>query len=126
MTSGLDAAFIEKQRQSLARLRAALLLAAQGGEADESTLNAESRGGPREPEDDAQKLATLELDGNLVARDVARLNRVNRALQKIDAGTYGLSDISGEPIPRARLEAVPEAICTLAEERAAEAPGSNR
>jgi DnaK suppressor protein len=119
-TSSLDKAFIEKQRQSLARLREALLSAAQIGEGDEASYNAENRDGPVEPEDDAQRLARLELDGNLVARDIARLDRVNRALEKIEAGTYGLSDVSGLPIPRERLEAVPEAICTLAEESAAE------
>ena len=116
VTSGLDAAFIEKQRQALSRLRAALVSAAQEGEADEATLNAESAGRPREYEEDAQKLAALELDGNLVVHNVARLARVDRALEKIKAGTYGVSDVSGQPIPRERLEAVPDAICTLAEE----------
>ena len=115
-SSGLDAAFIEKQRQSLARLRADLMSAAQAGEADEASVNAESAGTPREYEDDAQKLAALELDGNLVVHDVERLARVDRALEKIRDGTYGVSDVSGGPIPRERLEAVPEAICTLAEE----------
>jgi len=62
----------------------------------------------------------LELEGNLVARDMARLAQVNRALAKITEGSYGLSDLSGQPIPRERLEAVPEAIFTLAEEKARE------
>ena len=119
-TSGLDAAFIEKQRQSLARLRIDLMSAAQSGEADEASVNGESAGTPREYEDDAQKLAALELDGNLVVHNVARLARVDRALEKIEDGTYGLSDVSGKPIPRERLEAVPEAICTVAEEDASE------
>jgi DnaK suppressor protein len=123
VSSGLDTAFIEKQRRYLSKLRMALLAAAQASEADEASVNAESRGGPREPEDDAQKLAALELDGQLVAHDIARLARVERALAKIEAGTYGLSDVSGSPIPRDRLEAVPEAICTLAEEGAAEKRG---
>ena len=112
-----DAAFIEKQRGELGRLRAALFAAAENAEADEGNIKSESGGGPREYEDDAQKLATLELDGNLVVRDVERLARVDRALKKIEEGTYGLSDLSGQPIPRERLEAVPEAICTLAEEK---------
>jgi DnaK suppressor protein len=116
--SGLDPAFIEQQRSSLNRLRVVLLAAARNSEADEVSVNTESRGGPREPEDDAQKLSALELDGQLVAHDVMRLARVERALAKIEAGTYGLSDVSGLPIPRDRLEAVPEAICTLAEESA--------
>jgi DnaK suppressor protein len=123
VVSGLDATFIEKQRQVLSRLRTALLSAAQDGEADEATLNAEASGRPREYEEDAQKLAALELDGNLVVRNVARLSRVNRALEKIEAGTYGLSDVSGQAIPLARLEAVPEAICTLAEESTFEQRG---
>jgi len=43
-------------------------------------------------------------------RDLQRLERVDRALRKIEEGTYGLSDISGQPIPRERLEAIPEAL----------------
>jgi DnaK suppressor protein len=119
-TSGLDAAFIEKQRQSLMKLRAALSSAVKDEEANEAAIKEESAGGPREYEDDAQKLATLELDGNLVVRDLERRGRVDRALMKIEEGTYGLSDMSGLPIPRERLEVVPESIHTLAEEQALE------
>jgi DnaK suppressor protein len=116
----LDPAFVEKQRQALLRLRVVLLNATSDGEADEAAIKEESAGGPREFEDDAQKLATLELDGNLVVRDVARLERVDRALKKIEEGTYGASDQSGQLIPQERLEAVPESIYTLAEETARE------
>ncbi|MEJ1963761.1 MAG: TraR/DksA family transcriptional regulator [Gammaproteobacteria bacterium] len=118
--SGLDSNFIEKQRQQLRSLRASLLSLAQAGEADEANIRSDSSGTPLEYEDDAQKLASLELDGNLVVRDVGRLERVDRALKKIEDGTYGVSDVSGLPIPRDRLEAVPEAICTLLEESALE------
>jgi len=31
-------------------------------------------------------------------------------LSKIEDGTYGLSDVSGRPIAKERLEAMPEAI----------------
>ncbi len=67
-------------------------------------------------EDDAQRLDALERDGNLIVRNVTRLERIDRALKKIEEGTYGFSDLSGTPIPRARLEAVPEAVYTLSEE----------
>jgi DnaK suppressor protein len=116
----LDVAFIERQRDYLTKLRAALRAASQSDETDEAQIKSESAGGPREYEDDAQKLAMLELDGNLIVRDVERLAHVDRALRKIEEGTYGLSDVSGQLIPRERLEAVPEAICTLAEEKARE------
>jgi DnaK suppressor protein len=116
-SSRLDAAFIDKQRQYLLRLRASLRAAARSSEVDEIDVIDDSSAGAQEYEDDAQKLAALELDGNLIVRDEERLERVDRALKKIDEGTYGLSDLSGLPIPRERLEAIPETLCTLAEEK---------
>jgi len=121
--SALDAAFLEKQRSYLVQLRTELLAAAQSDEDDEADIRRDSADRPREYEDDAQKLANLELDGNLVVRSLERLPRVERALTKLEQGTYGISDVSGEPIPRDRLEAVPEAICTLEEEGALERSG---
>lgn len=115
--SDLDAAFMEKQRQLLIRLRDALTSVTQSDQADEVNIRAASAAGPQEFEDDAQKLAALERDENLVVRDLERLERVNRALQKIADGTYGLSEVSGQRIPQQRLEAVPEATCTLSEEK---------
>ena len=123
--SGIDAAFVEKQRQYLLRLRANLVAAAAAAESDEADVKGE-RAGAMEHEEDAQELDALERDGNLVVRDVERLERVDRALQKIAEGTYGLSDSSGEPIPRERLEAVPEALYTLSEEKARERGRADR
>ena len=123
MSSGkprLDGVFIERQRQYLLRLQASLRAAARSSESDETDVRGDSANEAREYEEDAQKLDALELDGNLVVRDLERLERVNRALKKIDEGTYGLSDLSGEPISRERLEALPEAIYTLAEEKRCE------
>jgi DnaK suppressor protein len=116
----LDAAFLEKQRQNLLRLRASLVEGAQDAESEEAAVNADEDGAAVEFEDDAQRLDSLEREGNLVARGVDRLQRVDRALEKIKEGTYGLSDISGKPIPGERLEAVPEAICTVDEEAGVE------
>lgn len=48
--------------------------------------------------------------------DRTLLAEVEHALQKIDAGTYGLSELSGEPIDYARLESVPWARLTAAEQ----------
>jgi RNA polymerase-binding transcription factor DksA len=41
------------------------------------------------------------------------LAEVERALKKLDAGTYGLCDICNLPIDPARLEALPQAILCL-------------
>jgi DnaK suppressor protein len=118
--SPLDAAFIEKQRQTLLKLRAELSSALRDEEAEEAAIKDENAGGPREYEDDAQKLAALEVDGALLLRDLERLGRVDRALKKIEEGTYGLSDRSGLPIPPERLKVVPESLYTLEEEEALE------
>ena len=123
--SKLDADFIERQRHYLVRLRTSLKRAAQSAESDEASVNAGSTNAAGEFEDDAQRLAALELNGNLVVRDIGRLERVDRALAKIANGTYGLSDQSGNPIPRERLEAIPEAIYTLSEEESREAKERN-
>jgi DnaK suppressor protein len=111
-----DGAFIERQREQLTKVRAEILDAMQSKEAEEADINSQSAGEALENEDDAQRLAMLELDGNLVARDIQRLARIERALKKIDDGTYGVSDASGDPIPIERLEAFPEAIFTAAEQ----------
>jgi DnaK suppressor protein len=119
-TSKLDQAFLEQQRRKLTQLREELLRATQAGETEEAEIRSQSLGEAHESEDDAQKLATLDIDGAAVERSMQRLTRIERALQKIEDGTYGLSDASGDPIPRARLEAMPEAIYTLSELRARE------
>ena len=119
----LDKAFIDRQRLRLTNLRDELAAATQRKEAEEEDINSQSSGQAVEYEDDAQRLTTLELDGNLVARNAQRLAQVDRALEKIAEGTYGLSDASDHAIPRERLEATPEAIYTVAEQAARESSG---
>lgn len=41
------------------------------------------------------------------------LKQIDRALEKIQDGTYGICDISGEKIPPARLDAMPYATTTV-------------
>jgi DnaK suppressor protein len=103
-----DQAFLRRQREALTRLRRELLRTVKAKESEEGDIRTQSLGEAHESEDDAQKLAMLEVDGQLVSRDMQRLTLVERALQKIENGTYGLS-AAGKPIPRERLEAIPEA-----------------
>jgi DnaK suppressor protein len=121
-TSRFDQSFMRKQHQRLIKLRAALQSATRAGETKEKDIISQSQDGAQEQEEDAQKLAMLEVEGTLVAHDLGRLAQVERALAKIEEGTYGLSDVSGRPIPQERLEAMPEAIDTV-EEQAARSSG---
>jgi DnaK suppressor protein len=66
--------------------------------------------------DMSQSLFTREVDATVEQQVERRFQAVERALQKIEEGTYGLSDDSGEPIPRGRLEAMPEATRTVEEQ----------
>jgi DnaK suppressor protein len=116
----LDEAFLQKQKQKLQALRTQLLSARQGETREEAGANAEVQVQAHEAEDDAQRLTELELEGNLAAFADTRLNDIERALQKIDAGTYGVSEASGAPIPIERLEAYPEARTTLEEQKSSD------
>ncbi|MDE2138109.1 MAG: TraR/DksA family transcriptional regulator [Gammaproteobacteria bacterium] len=120
MNPKLDGAFLERQRLELLRLRATLVAATAAAESEEAEVRTQRTDGALEAEEDAQQLDALERGDDLVGRSIERLGRVDRALQKLEEGTYGVSDVSGQPIGRERLEAVPEALCTLSEERSLE------
>jgi DnaK suppressor protein len=119
--SRLDAAFLDRQRHRLNALRKQLLGVRRGQEGEQASENADRAGQAREYEDDAQKLTALELEDNLSAADDERLSNIERALRKIDEGTYGLSDGSGKPIPIERLEASPESLYTVEEQKSRDA-----
>jgi DnaK suppressor protein len=122
----LDAAYLERKRRQLTKLRDELRKTTNAAEAEEGSIKNESALQAREYEDDAQKLDMLEKEGSLVSRDIERLVRVERALKKIAEGTYGYSDVSGQRIPDDRLEAMPDATTTLAEQKASERSGTDR
>lgn len=111
------------KRQELIRLREALRNATLVAQSEEAELQQGSNSQAREYEDEAQQLDMLETAGHLVIRDTRRLARVERALQKIAEGSYGISDVSGQPIPNRRLEVMPEAIDTLLEQQISERSG---
>ncbi len=65
------------------------------------------------PADEGTNLFDRERDQVAIQNFDRMLAKVNRALAKMDEGTYGLSDIDGTPIPEARLEALPYANLTV-------------
>lgn len=48
--------------------------------------------------------------------DQRTLVQIDRALRRLDEGTYGVSEVSGKPIPVERLEAVPYATTLIDEQ----------
>jgi DnaK suppressor protein len=70
----------------------------------------------REPGDhDSEGLYQDEFDAGRAEELKQRLAAVERAEERLAAGTYGLSVRSGEPIPDERLEAFPTAELTVEE-----------
>jgi DnaK suppressor protein len=70
--------------------------------------------------DAASDLYQAELDEGLADDLREQLAAVERAEARLNAGTYGLSVVSGRAIPDERLEAFPTAELTVDEERARE------
>ncbi len=119
----LSEEFIAQQRKRLEALRQELLGGEEHTIATERTDQELHGDEAEEFEDEAQTMAQDEVSQALRNANDRRINDIERALQKIDEGTYGLSDASGEPIPEARLESTPEAIFTVEEQRSREAKG---
>jgi DnaK suppressor protein len=67
--------------------------------------------------DEASELYQEESDQGRRVRLVRELQAVERAEKRLQDGTYGLSVVSGKPIPDERLEAYPLAERTIEEQR---------
>ena len=92
-----------------------------GAEAD--GLQAREAEAESEAEDSADAALALTEEGqdDAIAESLRnRLAAIERALARLDNGTYGRSVRSGRPIPDERLEADPAAELTVEEARAAE------
>jgi RNA polymerase-binding protein DksA len=61
------------------------------------------------PADSGTELFERSKDMAFVANIDSQLEQIDHALQKMADGTYGICDNCGEPIPAARLEALPYA-----------------
>lgn len=111
----LDDDFLARQKQRLLDLRRQLVATGDAAGADEQALQSAAGGEPQDAGDDGERFAQQANDEAVLGHNERRLTAVNRALEKIEEGTYGLSDGNGEDIPRERLEAVPETCYTVEE-----------
>jgi DnaK suppressor protein len=110
----LDQEFVDSQKQRLIELRDELARVRDSLEEDERGLEGgEDEFTETDSGDMSQAIFDREIDATLVEQTERRLEQVNRALEKIEDGSYGICDDTGENIPRGRLEAVPEAIRTV-------------
>lgn len=109
----LDQEFVEQQRGRLEDLKEELLQMRRGMEEDEQDRSQEEQDTELDAGDEAQQMFTREMDASIGEQVERRLEDVDRALEKIEEGSYGVCDDTGEEIAKGRLEAVPEAIRTV-------------
>lgn len=117
--TNLDDKFIAQQKERLESIRADLEQMRDGLEEDQQNrAEGEDDYSEHDSGDLSQSIFSREMDATIEGQVDRRLEDVERALQKIEEGSYGICDDTGEEIPKGRLEAVPEAIRTVeAQER---------
>jgi DnaK suppressor protein len=98
---------LEEERQ---RLEALIQDLEQG---EESALTPdpllESGGIPSDIVDDADALSLSERNRGLITNSQKILRQVRHALERLDAGVYGICERCGKPIAQKRLEVLPYA-----------------
>ncbi|MBA2618698.1 MAG: TraR/DksA family transcriptional regulator [Rubrobacter sp.] len=116
----LDETFVVRQKERLEQLRDELVRIQRGMREDEQDRSEEQGDTTLDSGDQSQRMFDREMDASIGEQSGRRLEEVERALEKIEEGTYGLSDESGEQIPKGRLEAAPEAVRTVDEQQSFE------
>lgn len=94
-------------RADLQRRRRAILETAQRADAELETLRATGRA--REFEEGAQKARETEILSRLGESQRLEIARIDEALERLAAGTYGTCADCGEAIEERRLSALPHA-----------------
>lgn len=108
----LKKADIEKYKKLLETLRGQLTHTLKGSSAEVKSTDDSAGYSQHQADqgtDDFDRTISLEVS----SKEYHILRQIERALEKVEEGTYGVCDISGEDIPSARLDAVPYATMTV-------------
>jgi RNA polymerase-binding transcription factor DksA len=109
--SAFDKKFLDEQREMLLEERAKYLRSSQLLKAEADSLMFEREPGDVQFDEESGEGDTLaverDFDLALSAQARQQVDEIDAALARIDAGTYGLCRVSGLPIPKERLRAIP-------------------
>jgi len=111
MTEEYDASRV-RERLAHERDRVTDLIAglrSEGLDQEESEQSGELTHYDQHPADQASETFEREKDLSILERLESELAEIEAALQRVDEGTYGLDEVTGEPIDPERLEARPTA-----------------
>jgi len=105
--------FLDEQRALLLSEKEAVLRQAESLRAEAEQLAEDMEPGDTQFDEESGEGATMnverERDLALSAQARATADDIDLALAKFDNGTYGTCERCGQPIPRARLKAMPSA-----------------
>jgi DnaK suppressor protein len=106
--------FLDKQKSKLLQFRDSLLDLMTGVSRETLRSRAEDKAGLGMHQADAGSDAyDRDFALDLLSQEQDALYEIEEALKRVDAGTYGICEMSGKPIPQARLEAIPFARFTV-------------
>ena len=108
--------FIQKQRQRLLDLRDELVDAMSGMTRDtirNAPEGSEASGSGQHQGDAGSDAYDRDFALSVLAKEQDALYEIEQALRRIQAGAYGICEISSRKIPQARLEAIPFARLTV-------------
>jgi RNA polymerase-binding transcription factor DksA len=118
-TKDFDVKFLKAQHDALLAERAALTGQASRLEDEANSLIEDGEMGDVQFDDESGEGDTMvverERDLALSAQARQTVAEIDAALERMAAGTYGYSIVSGAPIPRERLEAIPWATVLVEE-----------
>ena len=118
-TKDFDVKFLKQQRDELLSRRAAELARATRLEDEATSIIEDGEMGDVQFDDEGGEGDTMvvqrDLDRVLSTQARQTILEIDAALARIEAGTYGYSEVSGLPIQRERLEAIPETTVLAAE-----------
>lgn len=106
-------AFLDKQRQALLAERRRYTEHAERYEAEAEQLVSEREPGDVQFDEESGEGDSIAVEREralqISAREREEIAEIDAALARIDNGTYGTCVVSGKPIPKERLEAIPHA-----------------
>ena len=106
-------AFLRSQQEKLLELRAALVSSMNGIARETRLEKAESSALSTHNGDAGSDACDRDFVLSLLSQDTDALFEIDAALQRLEAGSYGICEMSGRPIPVARLRAIPFARFTV-------------
>ena len=103
---------LEEIRQTLLQMKQQLGLSLKSVSDDVKTSE-ESKGYSQHQADEGTDDFGQTISIEVSSKEQGIVRQIDRAIEKIDEGTYGICDVTGDEIPSKRLEAVPYATMTV-------------